>query len=281
MKTFLLRFRKHTKYHFIRYTLKAIHRFIKEKYYYRASALTYTTLLSLVPLTLSILSIISIFPVFNNIKDSTREYIFSNFLPSSAEAAQNYLSIFISQANKLSGVNILFLFVTTYMLMTTIEDAFNEIWRIKKSKSWYVSLLDFILLFIIPFLISASLFIGTLVFNLPTLVGLKNSFFTYLNSLLIPLFVNSILFTALFIIIPNTKVSLKAGIRGGLTAALLLDLSRYGFAHYISKFTNYSVIYGSFALIPIFLIWLYLFWCVILFSAEIAYLYSENKNSHQ
>jgi membrane protein len=262
------------KHPFFIYPYKAIQRFINDKYSYRASALTYATLLAIVPLFLTIFSIVSAFPMFDDMMHIAEEYLFSNLIPSSASAMEQYMQGFIMQATKLSAMNILFLIMTAFLLINTIEETFNEIWQVKIPWSWHNSAVNFLFMFVTPFLISLSILLLSSFFTLLQWLGMNNPYVAHFGSFLIPFLVNIILFGLIFIIVPHAYVPYRAGILGGVLAAFLLELTRRLFTYYIGKFSSYSLIYGGFAIIPIFLIWLYLFWCIILFSAEITYVYS-------
>lgn len=239
-------------------------RLINEHYTYHAAALAFTTLLSLVPLLSVILYFISIFPFFTRFVDLAQGYIFSNFIPTSSQVIQLYLERFIQQAQHLPTLGILFSLITSFMLIVTVEHTLNAIWHVKKKIKRFSSLLIYWgILVLAPVLIGLSVFLSTYLFSLAWFSGTKS----LLSLQVLPLLINTGIFSILYIIVPNDDVKWKEGLAGGFIAAALFGLANKGFALYIQKFPSYELIYGTFATIPIFLVWIYISWLIILFGA--------------
>ena len=262
------------------YTAK---RFYFESYSYRASALAFTTLLALVPIFFVGVFIITAFPVFTQIILLSEHYILNNFLPESAASVQFYFSIFIEQTKRLPMISIVFLFVTAILLVNTIEETFNAIWHApERSKTLYSISIYWLTLLLIPLIIGFSVFISSYITSLAwissttAMLGITKIF---LN--LVPLIINTLLFSLIYIFVPNKKVDWHYGVFGAFNAAVICESARVGFTLYIKQFPSYSLIYGTFAIIPIFLLWLYIFWLIVLFGGLLSYTYANYKEHKQ
>lgn len=251
----------------------ATQRFFMEKYTYQVSALAFTTILSLIPIFSISIFASTIFPEFSNLVAITENYIFTNFVPTAAYAMQVYFQNFIQQAIHLPIVSILFLIVTSLLMINTIDETINDIWHLPKRRIGILIILFYaVILLIAPVLLGLSIFLTSYLFSL--------SFFTIISPILVfilPLFINTIIFSLCFIFFPNTDVKKIHAIFGGFMAALLLQVARTLFAFYISIFSNYELIYGVFSMLPIFLIWLYICWFIILWAAVFTYTLSHTQ----
>lgn len=258
-------------------SLAVIKRFFKEKYTYRASALSFTTLLALVPLLLVIVFFTSIFPVFTHLVTLTQDYIFRNFIPASGDTIQLYLQGFVQKAHDLPAIGIIFLFLTAGMLINTIVHTLNDIWQVPRQKKNLVPrLLYWGALILMPLSIGLTLFLSSYLFSLKWFSNIVDDLgFTYYLLLLFPLVMNVGIFTALYTIVPNCKVNWRDGLVGGIAAALLFELAKKAFAFYILYFPSYELIYGVLATIPIFLLWIYISWMIVLLGALVAYTHSQ------
>lgn len=244
-------------------------RFFQGQYTYRASALAFTTLLSLVPLLSVIVFIVAKFPIFSEINAAAQTYILTNLIPTSGDTIQFYLNNFTQQAEKLPTVSITFLFITGFALIITIEHTLNDIWEVRWKKRKLVSLMIYwIMLMLAPLVIGIGVLISTYLFSLAWLGNL--TYFDGLKHLLLgilPLLINTMIFSVLYIIVPNFSVSWKSGLAGGFVASVLFEFAKSIFAFYFKHFPSYELVYGTLAAIPIFLIWLYISWLIILFGA--------------
>lgn len=251
----------------------AIKRFYEDNYTYRVASLAYTTLLALVPLLLVVVFFISIFPIFSQFVELSESYILRNFVPETAIAVEKYLHGFTHQAQHLPMMSVLFLFVTAIMLVRTIEETFNEMWQVPNRERKFLSLIVYWLsVLVIPNAIGLTIFISTYIlsFSWIKISGETLGLTPYIFQAL-PILISIGIFTILYKIAPNTSIKWWDAFIGGLNAAFLLLIARSGFALYMQKYPSYEVIYGSFALIPIFLLWLYIFWFIVLFAGLISY----------
>jgi len=250
---------------FWRYVIK---HFINDNCTYRASALAFTTILSVVPLLTVGFTVLIFIPLFNSFNDQIQTFIFQHFLPSSGETIQHYLQEFISQTAKLSWIGIIFLLATVILTLYTIESSLNEIWRVIVARSWLKRFcLYWILMIFMPLIFGASFIISIYLRNLP-----------YASNAIIitlPFIFSAAAFTFLYKALPSTFVAWKHSILGGLTAAILFEITKLGFTWYLIQFPTYELLYGALAAIPMFLTWIYLCWLIILFGAEVSHALSQ------
>jgi membrane protein len=254
----------------------AAKRFYTDDYSYRASALTYTTLLALVPLVSVVIALVAHFPAVSQIFDIAQGYVLYDLVPTSGDAIQHYLKVFTDQAQHLPLVGILFLFLTATLLIYTVEETFRHIWQTESTRQKFSAwLLYWTVLLLTPLAIGLSVFLSTLLFSL--------SWFEQVAIIKTPLmgglslFINTALFSILYIIVPNTKVSIRNGVTGGFLAAALFEIAKKVFAFYIHKFANYTLIYGALSTIPIFLVWVYISWLIVLYGALFTHAREQGK----
>lgn len=223
----------------------------------RAASLAYTSLLSLVPLAAVSLSIFSFFPSYKHYSIRIQNFIFSNFIPSSGNIIQNHIQTFVDNTTNFSIIGSLFLIITAVLMIFNMEVAFNSIWNVQQNrKKIYGFLLYWAMLLLSPVLLSAILII------MPYL---------HLIASFLPMLASIIIFSFLYISIPNCHVPPRHGFSAALITAVLFEFAKKGFALYLHYFPTYNLYYGALAIIPIFLTWLYIVWLIILFGAEISY----------
>lgn len=234
-----------------------------------AAALAFTTILALVPAAALVLSILSVFPVFQEWSRELENFIYSNFVPAAGEVVQSQLQGFIEQTGKLTAFGILFLLLSALLLLFTIEETLNRIWRVTESRPLVQRILSYwAVLTLAPILMGASLSL-TSYFVSTTLEG-EGGIGTARNivSTVLPFVFVVFAFVLLYVAVPNTRIRFRDALIGGVTAALLFEVTKTGFAWYISNFRSYEVIYGALSTVPIFLVWVYLSWLVVLIGAE-------------
>ncbi len=233
-----------------------------------ASSLAYTTLLSLVPLIAVMFSFFSNLPVFKDLSEIIQEFVFSNFVPSFGQTIRDYLINFSIKASQLTTTGIILLVVIALMLMSTINSALDNIWHITKRRSLIGRFLVYwAILTLGPVLIGVGFYSTSYLLALP----LVDSVDTSRLLTLMPFYTTSIAFTLLYILVPNTNVNTRHAIAGGVTAAILFELAKYTFGLYVKAVPTYQVIYGAMAVIPMFLIWIYVSWVIVLLGAQISY----------
>lgn len=236
-----------------------------------AASLTFTTLLALVPLITICIAIFSAFPISHTIGHNVSQFIYQNFLPTFGKVVQKYLQDFVVQAGRLSLFGIIFLAVTAILMMLTVEQTFNQIWKVRYRRLELKSLLIYwAVLSLAPIFIGLSIAATSYVISLPLVVGTAAKL--GMKTILLhstPWIFTVLVLWLLYVIVPNCKVPIRYGLVGAIIATLLFQLVKTGFVIYINRFATYSFIYGAVAAIPIFLLWVYLLWLVVLFGALI------------
>ncbi len=235
-----------------------------------AGSLTFTTLLALVPIITIALTVFSAFPVFGAVTASLKTFILANFVPGSASKLITvYMQQFADKASRLTAVGIALLGVTSVMLMLTIDRVFNRIWRVRRPRPLLQRLLVYwTVLTIGPLLIGVSLYVTS--WLITASLGLLNE--RDAGGLLFKLFATALTCVALAFLyrtVPNRKVEPVDALIGGVLAGLAFEAMKSAFANFITQFGSYKLVYGAFAGLPVFLLWIYLSWIVVLAGAVI------------
>lgn len=255
----------------MRFPLRVWRRFVADHGLRTAAALAYTTLLSLVPLLAVALAIFSAFPAFHDLTGRLQELLFETFVPGTSEAIIRYLQEFSSKAAGLSTMGLLFLLFTALSLISTIDSTLNQIWRVPVNRPpWLRFVIYWTVLTLGPLLVGMGLAATTYLMSLPLVeqldegVGLRPRLLS-----LLPLVLEGTAFTLLYALVPVSRVPLRHALSGGLLAGLLFEGLKHGFAYYVTHFpTQQQAIYGAFASFPLFLLWIYISWVVVLLGAE-------------
>lgn len=247
-----------------------IRRFVADDCSQSAAALTYMSLFAVVPLMTLMYSMFSLIPAFQGLENQVQEMIFSNFVPQSGAEIQGYLTEFSRQARNLSAAGAVILLITSYLMLKNIERTFNNIWGTSDSRRGLSSfLLYWGILSLGPLLLGIGLMMRTYLVSFQLLVdevdmlGVTALVFEYM-----PLLFTWAAFTLLFIAVPNCKVSTRYAVTGGLLTAICFELAKMLFGLIIAQ-SSYAAVYGAFAIVPIFLIWVYLMWIIVLGGAEL------------
>lgn len=247
-------------------------RFITDRLTSASATLTFTTLLALVPLLTIAIAIFSAFPMAHSFSNDVSQFILQNFVPTSGEVVQKYLHNFINQAGKLSLVGTIALIITVILMMITIEQAFNNIWKTQQRQLNLAAFLRYwAILSLAPIFIGLSIAATSYIITLPVIIGTATKLgmrALLLNST--PWVLTILILWLLYVAVPNCKVPWRYGFIGALLATILFEIAKKGFVLYINNFATYSFIYGAVAIIPIFLVWLYLLWMIILLGSLIA-----------
>jgi membrane protein len=248
--------------------------FIEDDCPYRASALAFATLIAIVPFLAVTLAILSTLPIIQNLATPIQDFIFANFVPSTGKIIQDYLQLIAVQATKLSGIGMLFLVIVALLVMYTIEHTMNQIWRVKQSRKGLSAFLLYCAIFLAaPVLFGLSVVASSYFFSIPFIADHDIPFL--LNYL--PFLFSLAGFTFLYVVVPNCQVSFVHGLCGGLIATILFESAKLAFAYYLTNYNIYLLLYGAFATVPIFLVWIYWVWFISLLGAEVSYALSVNR----
>jgi len=235
-----------------------------------ASSLTFTSLLSIVPIVTVALTVITAFPVFGEMTAALQVFLLENMMPSSADVIASYTQQFTQNAAKLTAVGIVFLFITSVMLLLTIDRAFNDIWRVKRSRSIVSRVFVYWTLITVgPVLIGASLsitswLVGHAVGLVRDVPGVSVAVLS-----IVPVLLTSIALSLLYAAMPNRTIRVWDAVIGGLLGGFAFEIMKRGFGFYIAQFPTYTLVYGAFATVPIFLLWIYVSWLVVIFGAVV------------
>lgn len=267
----------------LRFISRVIHRFIKDKCIQRASALGYASLLAIVPLVVLGFSVFTSFQAFDTISSHVRNALLEYLIPTSQQVVQNYLGNVTDKAGALSIFGILGLLITATALLNTMEEAFNDIWRISRKRPLFSKFITFwSLLTLSPILIGASITITSYFAALPVIQNVTDGASAIRHvPFLIPWLISSSAMTALYMALPNTRVPIRHAIVGGMVAGALFEVTKLGFTFYVTELANYEKIYGALGTLPVFLVWLYLVWVLVLAGAEVAFCLQHPEQSQR
>ncbi len=245
-------------------------RFREDRCFETAGVLAYATVFAIVPLMVVVFGVLAAFPMFSVWRQRLTEFLFVHFVPDAASAVAEYLYQFADNSTQLTSVGLLGLGASALFVMMSVEDTFNRIWRVRRHRPGLARFLVYwTSLTLGPLLIVASLSASHYLFSLavqpergdPPLLGNL--------ARIVPLAVELSMFTLAYTIIPNRKVKLRHALIGGVLGTGLFQLAKWGFSFYLRNVPSYQQIYGTLAVVPIFLIWVYVSWVVILLGASI------------
>jgi len=245
----------------------------------RAMSLVYTTLLSMVPLLALSFSVLKAFGVHNKVEPLLFD-VLSRMGEQGIQIGQTIIGFVNNiKVGVLGAAGLLLLFVTVISLIQKIERSFNYIWRIKRSRQFARRFSDYLSVILVgPVLIFSSIGIIASIKNATFVQYLSSIFFfgdaIHLIGTLLPYFLIIAAFCFVYIFMPNTRVKFIPALIGAIIAGFLWETTSWLFASFVASSGNYSAIYSSFAILVLFMIWLYLGWIILLLGANIAF-YSQ------
>ena len=234
-----------------------------------AGHLAYVTLLSLVPFIMVTFTIMSAFPAFASVRSKLEHFVFSNFVPTASDVVHKYMTDFVGNASQMSAIGILSLLVVALMLISNVDKTLNRIWRTQSDRPIvYTFAIYWMVITLGPMLIGSSVVVSSYLTGLATFTeeytpGLG----TFLLSL-VPSFAALLAFSILYMVVPNRRVYARHAFSGAFVATLAFEITKKGFALYVTNFPSYELIYGALAVIPILFLWVYMSWVIVLFGAE-------------
>lgn len=260
--------------HWFQFILFVLRRFEADRCREQAGSLTYTTLFAVVPMLTVFLVIISSIRALEPARQQLQQLIYSNFLPKTTIAFDKALNAFTDKSSNLTVIGVLFLFITTVLMLTSIETVFNRIWRVTETRGGIIGFMRYwTIISLGPILLGSAFVISS---TLASLNVLSNNFAGYeLNGAFIFWLISfSLTVLGFFILnwtIPNRSVPIKSALVAGVFSAVVFELLKNLFGFVMSNFTSYQIVYGAFAAVPIFLLWIYLSWNIVLLGVEISY----------
>jgi len=236
-----------------------------------AASLSYSSLLAIVPMLALGLGLLSAFPAFKRISEDLQALLFENLMPEVGLEISDYISGFVANASQMTGIGVLALAVTALLLLSTITSAFNAIWRVSEPRSFAVRMMVYwAVLTLGPLMVGASLSLSSYGFAMVEFAGMEGYTRSFGLTRLLPLALAAAGFTTLYLVVPARSVRMSHALLGGVVAAVLFEALKRAFGAYLQHFPSYQAIYGALAAVPIFLLWMYLSWSVVLIGAEIA-----------
>jgi membrane protein len=265
----------------LRVFILTVRGFDEDKCFFRASSLTFYTLLSIVPVMAMLFGVAKGFGFDTLLKNELRQLVAK--LPGQEEVLNKVIQyaeslLETTKGGVIAGIGLVLLFWSVIKVLSNIENSLNDIWEIKEPRTWGRKFSDYLAVMLIsPTLIlissSATIFVTTQITQLTTKIELLGmiSPLIYLSFKLIPYVLVWILFTVIYVLMPNTKVNFKAGLVAGIIAGTIFQIVQWGYISFQVGVARYNAIYGSFAALPLFLLWVQLSWWVVLFGAELSF----------
>ena len=251
--------------------IAVLKRFRSDRLTRHAAALAFSSLLALAPMLAIAFAMLSLFSSFEQLGSTLQDFMYEFLVPAAGEDLRQYLDQFAGQAGKLTVVSLVMFLLTALLLLSTIEQSFNDIWRVEKGRRLSAKVTVYwALLSLGPLLMGASLAISTYLLSLTVANGVH--FSQQIQSVgvaLLPFIFEMLAFLLLYLVMPNVRVRFMYALIGAFVASLLFELTKRIFALYIVNFDSYQIIYGALSTLPIFLVWIYLSWVVALIGAEV------------
>lgn len=261
-----------------RVLILAIREFINDKCPQKASALTYYSLLSIVPLAAMAFGVAKGFGFETALENQLLKSLYGQeeVVAWIMDFAHKYLSTI--KGGMIAGVGFVMLLWSVMNVLGGIELSFNEIWEVKRSRSFIRKFSDYVSLMLIGLLFLVSS--GSIIVNLSSSLEGAEVFkhFWAIFTTFAPYVLIWFIFSMLFYILPNTKVKFSAALVGGIIAGTLFQLTQYFYIYFQMGMSRYNAIYGSFAAFPLFLIWLQVSWVIVLLGAEISFAFQNVKS---
>ena len=256
---------------FVRFALRAAARMHAIGLARTAGSLAFTTLLAMVPLATVALTFVARFPIFQRWLNTLEAFLLKHMLPDSANTVvHHYIVEFTDKAAGLTGISIVFIAVTAAMATATIEREINLIWGITTRRRLSRRIVVYALgLTAGPVLVGASLSLTTWFITESLAAMPLHGFMADLILKPMPLLFSTVALAMLYAIVPAAHVPFRHAMAGAAAAALAFEAAKHGFAFYLTKVPTYQLVYGALAALPVFLIWIYLCWLIVLAGAAI------------
>uniref|UniRef100_UPI0028AC294B YihY family inner membrane protein n=1 Tax=Stenotrophomonas sp. TaxID=69392 RepID=UPI0028AC294B len=246
-------------------------RFIDDRLFQAAGSLAYTTVFALVPLAIVVFGVLSAFPMFDRWSEALSDYVFSNFVPSAARAAEGYLKQFSASAGQLTAAGFIALVASLLITLNSVEQTFNRIWRVGSARPKLTRFLVYwTVLTLGAMLAAASLAVSAKVLSLPLFGTTEGRWLAEIGLRLTPVLIEFVCVMLIFRVVPHHVVKWRHAVPGALLSVVLLELVKWGMGLYLGSFQSYQKLYGTVAFVPILLLWIYLSWVAVLLGASLA-----------
>ncbi len=256
---------------FGRFLYLLVARFERNENRKNAAQLTFVTLFAIVPLMTSGYVISTWLPGSSLFANQFQDFLFQHFVPSSGEALQGYLSNFSEQARQLTWIGLAVLLLSALSLLLTVENAFNNVWRVTSVRMGRRIIMYWLFIVLAPVLLAAIFFVSSYLITSRLWLEHVDAVYhvNYHLVKLLPMFLSTLVLASMYYLLPCCKVRFWHALAGALVAAGALELAKQLFVFLVTLLPGYQIVYGAFAAVPLFLLWLFVAWSVVLLGAEL------------
>lgn len=258
--------------------IRGFFRFEESENRHSAAVLTLTTLFGAVPFLTVLSFALSWVPEMQGLATEVQARLFDHFAPATVSQLESYLEGFAKQTQKLTLIGFVFLLVTALVALHNIEEAFNKVWRVPQGRTGMQGfLLYWAVLSLGPLLVGAGFFITSYLASVPLVQSASQWSLGQRLLGYLPWVFSACAFTLLYAAVPNCKVPLRYALFGGVLVAALFEFAKTLFTLFVVSFPSYRLVYGAFAILPLFILWVYCSWCLILLGVEWVYLLTRKE----
>jgi membrane protein len=263
---------------FVMFVVRVLRRLQATQFLRIAGSLSYTTLLGLVPLFTVAFAYVAPYSMFEHWREALEPVLLKFLLPGSSVSARQYLAEFTAKTAGLKGIGTALVVLTAVLLIAEVEREINAIWGIYEARSLPRRIIIYALGFVaVPALIGAAVYATSwLIDTSVAAVPLASAALPYVARPF-SLAIGTVLLTLAYKLVPARQVPLRAAFIGGLLAAVAFEGAKFGFAFYITHVRTYQIVYGALAALPLFLIWIYVCWIILLVGAAVAATLAEHR----
>ena len=233
-----------------------------------ASALSFTSILALIPAISVIFYFFAVFPSFEQFRESLKNFAKANFMPVFADNLGNYVGTFVEHAGKLTATSTVVFFVISLLLVRSIDQCLNRIWRGGRRKLGTMIAIYWTLRTLGPIALGIVIWIFTKVMGFAissnSTVGLP----LMIAYFVFPIIIECGVLTAVYVIVPRVRVKVQDALLGAVFVTVAFEVSKKIFSIFVLNFSNYEAIYGAIAVIPVLFVWIYINWWIVLLGAE-------------
>ncbi|MDY6321734.1 MAG: YihY family inner membrane protein [Succinivibrio sp.] len=233
-----------------------------------ASALSFTSILALIPALTVVLSVFAVVPSFQGVREALKQFASKNFMPVFTEQVGNYVGDLVEHAAKLTVTSTLVFFVIALLLVRSIDFSLNRIWRGGRRKFGQTMAIYWTLLTLGPLAVGLIIFITSKVIAYAAASGGVVGVPLLIAYFVFPVLIEIIVITALFLVVPAVQVRLQDALLGAVFVTVLFEISKKIFSVFVLNFSNYQMVYGALAALPVLMVWIYINWWIVLLGAE-------------
>lgn len=265
----------------IRFTRKVIGEFFKDHAPVRAAGLAYSTILALVPFSALLFSLFTAFGAFEQALSTFETFLIDQLIPTKQDEIVGYINRFVENAGTLGVIGLTFFTITSIFLIDSVSNVFNTLWHTRSRRNFLGKLTVYISVIVVgSLLISASLSVTSYITSSFPAETLKEiGLFTKLFFNIIPVLFIFLVLLLMITLLPSVRVRFPSALLGSFVGTILWEIAKNIFIYVTNSVIRISIIYGSIAVIPVFLFWIYLVWNIILFSLKVSYVHQYKSTS--